>query len=145
MTLPAPKNIANRAKPITRISLFFDCIRSQLLLPVFCSNPPLVKVHGARKNGAMLEKHRNDPTEYHQTQNKMRTRLPLQLVRGTLKRIHTNFTATLILNSLFLVGGLTMLLPPGLSALLHNLTTLGVSLNAMRPHLNRHTHPEQAA
>ena len=68
-----------------------------------------------------------------------------QLARGTLKRIHTNFTATLILNSLFLVGGLTMLLPPGLSALLHNLTTLGVSLNAMRPHLNRHTHPEQAA
>ena len=68
-----------------------------------------------------------------------------QLARGTLKRIHTNFTVTLVLNSLFLVGGLTMLLPPGLSALLHNLTTLGVSLNAMRPHLNRHTHPEQAA
>ena len=67
-----------------------------------------------------------------------------QLARGTLKRIHTNFTVTLVLNSLFLVGGLTMLLPPGLSALLHNLTTLGVSLNAMRPHLNRHTHPEQA-
>ena len=46
-----------------------------------------------------------------------------------------NFAATLALNSLFLAGGLFMALAPGLSALLHNLTTLGVSLNAMRPHL----------
>ena len=58
-----------------------------------------------------------------------------QLGRRTLRRIHMNFVATLGLNSLFLLGGLFMLLPPGLSALLHNLTTLGVSLNAMRPHL----------
>lgn len=53
----------------------------------------------------------------------------------TLSRIHLNFAATLTLNSAFLLGGLFMLLSPGLSALLHNLTTLGVSLNAMRPHL----------
>lgn len=53
----------------------------------------------------------------------------------TLRRIHANFAATLALNSAFLLGGLFMLLSPGLSALLHNLTTLGVSLNAMRPHL----------
>ena len=29
-----------------------------------------------------------------------------------------------------------MILSPGISALLHNLTTLGVTLNAMRPHLS---------
>ena len=33
------------------------------------------------------------------------------------------------------MGGLFMVLGPGVSALLHNLTTLGVALNAMRPHL----------
>ncbi len=60
-----------------------------------------------------------------------------RLAKSTLSRIHVNFAAALALNSLFLVGGLLMLLPPGLSALLHNLTTLGVSLNAMRPHLKR--------
>ena len=58
-----------------------------------------------------------------------------RLARSTLRRIHVNFAATLTLNSLFLAGGLFMLLQPGVSALLHNLTTLGVSLNAMRPHL----------
>ena len=58
-----------------------------------------------------------------------------RLARSTLRRIHVNFAATLTLNSLFLAGGLFMFLQPGVSALLHNLTTLGVSLNAMRPHL----------
>ena len=53
----------------------------------------------------------------------------------TLQRIHSNFVATMALNSLFLLGGLFMVLRPGGSALLHNLTTMGVSLNAMRPHL----------
>lgn len=53
----------------------------------------------------------------------------------TLRRIHANFAAILALNSAFLAGGLFMLLSPGLSALLHNMTTLGVALNAMRPHL----------
>ena len=33
------------------------------------------------------------------------------------------------------MGGLFMVLGPGVSALLHNVTTLGVALNAMRPHL----------
>ena len=53
----------------------------------------------------------------------------------TLRRIHGNFVATMTLNSLFLMGGLFMVLGPGVSALLHNVTTLGVALNAMRPHL----------
>lgn len=58
-----------------------------------------------------------------------------RLATSTLRRIHRNFVATMVLNSLFLAGGLFMVLRPGLSALLHNLTTLGVSLNAMRPYL----------
>ena len=59
-----------------------------------------------------------------------------ELGRRTLRRIHVNFGITMILNSLFLAGGLFMILSPGISALLHNLTTLGVTLNAMRPHLS---------
>ena len=53
----------------------------------------------------------------------------------TLRRIHFNFVATLTLNSAFLLGGLFMFMGPGVAALLHNVTTLGVALNAMRPHL----------
>lgn len=59
----------------------------------------------------------------------------LELGRGAMRRIHFNFAATMALNSAFLFGGLTGLLQPGISAVLHNLTTLGVSLNAMRPAL----------
>ena len=59
----------------------------------------------------------------------------LELGRGAMRRIHGNFVATMGLNTLFLAGGLVGLLRPGLSAVLHNLTTLGVSLNAMRPAL----------
>ncbi len=54
---------------------------------------------------------------------------------GALSRIRGNFAAAMALNSLFLLGGLFMVLTPGVSALLHNLTTLGITLNAMRPHL----------
>ena len=61
----------------------------------------------------------------------------LELGRGAMRRIHFNFAATMALNSAFLFGGLTGLLQPGISAVLHNLTTLGVSLNAMRPALPR--------
>ena len=61
--------------------------------------------------------------------------LARRLGRGTMRRIHTNFVLAMALNSLFLAGGILMLIPSGLSALLHNLTTLGISANAMRPHL----------
>ncbi|MCQ2444479.1 MAG: heavy metal translocating P-type ATPase [Mailhella sp.] len=57
----------------------------------------------------------------------------LELGRGTMRRIGFNYRATMLLNSLFLVGGLTGLLTPGLSAVCHNCTTVGVSVNAMRP------------
>ncbi len=59
----------------------------------------------------------------------------LELGRGAMKRIHFNFLTTMMLNTAFLFGGLFGLLQPGASAVLHNLTTLGVSLNAMRPAL----------
>ena len=61
---------------------------------------------------------------------------------GALSRIRCNFAAAMGLNSLFLLGGLFMLLTPGVSALLHNLTTLGITLNAMRPHLPSPAEPE---
>lgn len=61
----------------------------------------------------------------------------LELGRGAMRRIHFNFATTMVLNSVFLFGGLAGLLRPGISAVLHNLTTLGVSLNAMRPALPR--------
>ncbi|WP_298068288.1 heavy metal translocating P-type ATPase [uncultured Mailhella sp.] len=59
----------------------------------------------------------------------------LELGRRTMRRIHTDFLAIMALNSAFLLGSLLGILQPGLSAVLHNLTTLGVSLNAMRPKL----------
>ncbi len=60
----------------------------------------------------------------------------LELGQGTMRRIRTNFGITMTLNTLFLAAGLTGILQPGPSAVLHNLTTLGVSLNAMRPVLS---------
>lgn len=65
------------------------------------------------------------------------------LGQRTLRRIHRNYVATMTCNSLFLLGGLFMLLGPGVSALLHNLTTLVVALNAMRPHLSTRQQEER--
>ena len=59
----------------------------------------------------------------------------IALGRGAMRRIHFNFLTTMMLNTAFLFGGLFGLLQPGASAVLHNLTTLGVSLNAIRPAL----------
>lgn len=60
-----------------------------------------------------------------------------ELGRAALRRIHTNFGWIMTLNTLFLAAGLTGLIQPGLSAVLHNVTTVGVTLNAMRPMLPR--------
>ena len=57
------------------------------------------------------------------------------LGQRTLRRIQCNYVITMVCNTLFLLGGLFMILSPGASALLHNVTTLAVSLNAMRTHL----------
>lgn len=57
------------------------------------------------------------------------------LGQKTLQRIHRNFRLNMGLNSLFLGAGLMGALQPGSAAVLHNLTTVGVTLNAMRPML----------
>ncbi|MFI3270673.1 MAG: heavy metal translocating P-type ATPase [Pseudomonadota bacterium] len=56
----------------------------------------------------------------------------MRMGKRSLKRIKTGYGIIMTLNSLFLLGGLTGLLQPALSAMLHNVTTVGVSLNAMR-------------
>lgn len=59
----------------------------------------------------------------------------VHLGRAAMKRIRQNFVVSIGLNSVFLTGGLTGTLTPALGALLHNGTTIGVCLNAMRdPH-----------
>ena len=57
----------------------------------------------------------------------------MELGRRTMDRVRFNFGAAVGLNTLYLAGSLFGLLPPGGSAVLHNLTTLGVCVNAMRP------------
>lgn len=61
----------------------------------------------------------------------------LKLGKATMRRIQTNFAVTMGLNTVFLAGGLFGVLPPALSAVLHNMTTVGVSLNAMRRNLSK--------
>lgn len=65
------------------------------------------------------------------------TDLPAAIALGhaTMRRIHQNFRVSVGLNTAFLAGGLTGLLMPAVGALLHNATTIGVCLNAMRPTL----------
>lgn len=38
------------------------------------------------------------------------------------------------LNSLYLLGAIVLGLPPALTAILHNMTTIGIALNAIRPY-----------
>lgn len=56
-----------------------------------------------------------------------------QLARRALRRINDNFRLTMVLNSLFLAAGLGGVLQPSAAAVLHNMTTAGAALNAMRP------------
>lgn len=56
----------------------------------------------------------------------------MDLGKAAMARIRQNFVASVGLNGLFLAGGLTGTLMPGAGALLHNGTTIGVCLNAMR-------------
>ena len=51
-----------------------------------------------------------------------------------LRRIHTNARLGIGLNSLYLLGAIVFGLPPALTAVLHNMTTIGISLNAIRPY-----------
>lgn len=56
----------------------------------------------------------------------------LDLGRDAMARIRQNFRWSVGLNAAFLAGGLTGVLMPAAGALLHNGTTIGVCLNAMR-------------
>ena len=62
----------------------------------------------------------------------------LDLGEATLHRIRSNMYWSVGLNTGFLAGGLTGLLTPAVSALMHNSTTIGVCLNAMRPQLGHY-------
>ncbi len=63
------------------------------------------------------------------------------LGQGVLQRIKGNFAWNMGLNSAFLGLSLAGIMSPGLSAILHNLTTIGVTVNAMRPLLS-HEHKQ---
>ncbi len=56
-----------------------------------------------------------------------------QLGQRVLKRIHSNFVWNIGLNSVYLGSGLLGVMSPTVSAVLHNATTVGVTVNAMRP------------
>jgi Cu2+-exporting ATPase len=59
-----------------------------------------------------------------------------ELSAETMARIHTNYQVIVGMNSLFLAMGLFGLIGPGITALLHNLTTFLVALRATRPILS---------
>ncbi len=52
-----------------------------------------------------------------------------------MERIRSNYMYTMVFNSLFLLGGIFMFLAPGVSALLHNMTTVILSVRAMKRNL----------
>lgn len=54
------------------------------------------------------------------------------LSRAAISRIHLDVKLGITLNTLYLLGALTGLLGPALTAVLHNLTTISISLNAIR-------------
>ena len=58
-----------------------------------------------------------------------------RLGRRAMQRINSNYFYTMLCNSLFLAGGIFMILTPALSAFLHNMTTVILSVRAMRRNL----------
>lgn len=56
----------------------------------------------------------------------------IDLGRATMGRVRQNFTVSVGLNTVFMGTGLFGILQPAAGAVLHNLTTIGVCLNAMR-------------
>ncbi len=69
----------------------------------------------------------------------------LDLGEATMKRIKQNVGLSVGLNSSFLAGGLAGVLTPAVSALLHNASTIGICLNAMRPELGHYEGQTQYA
>jgi len=56
----------------------------------------------------------------------------IDLGRAAMGKINQNFRMSVGLNTCFLGGGLIGVLPPATGAVLHNMTTLGVCVNALR-------------
>lgn len=56
------------------------------------------------------------------------------LSKNAISRIHLDVKLGITLNTLYLLGALTGIFGPGLTAVLHNMTTIGISLNAIRPY-----------
>ena len=65
----------------------------------------------------------------------------IDLGRATMARIKQNFGVSVGLNTSFMAGGLFGVLTPALGAVLHNMTTIGVCLNAMRSPTGEKTDP----
>lgn len=59
------------------------------------------------------------------------------LSKKAMQRIQGSFKTSVVLNSLFLGGGLLGWVTPMTSAVLHNLTTAGIALNSMQPILKK--------
>lgn len=59
------------------------------------------------------------------------------LASHALSRIRLNVNMAIGLNSAYLLGAIIGIFPPGLTAVLHNLTTLGIAFNAIRPYSYR--------
>ena len=66
----------------------------------------------------------------------------IDLGRAAMVRIKQNFTVSVGLNTGFMAGGLLGVLTPALGAVLHNMTTIGVCLNAMRSPTGEKTNPK---
>lgn len=54
------------------------------------------------------------------------------LSKNAMRRIHLDVKLGITLNTLYLLGALGGILGPGLTAVLHNMTTIAISLNAIR-------------
>jgi len=57
----------------------------------------------------------------------------IAISKALMKRIDSNYKFILSFNTLLLVCGLNQMITPNTSALLHNLATVGVGVNSMKP------------
>lgn len=69
--------------------------------------------------------------------------LAIDLGRATMRRIRQNFVASVGLNTVFMGAGVLGLIMPAAGAVLHNVTTIAVCLNAMRSPTRNHMHVEE--
>ena len=56
----------------------------------------------------------------------------LKTSKALMKRIKFNYRFIVSFNSLLILMGITQIIPPTVSALLHNMSTLGISLRSMK-------------